>query len=104
MQNPVLVLAILLATAGLAVAPESAAGQFKLQDGSVLYHHPDGTCRMLDARGQKMEMKDGVEMVAADGRTFQMMNKKVWVQMGKPGSGSPALRNKCKFTQIASPR
>ena len=82
------------------VAHEGAAGQIKFEDGSVLYHHADGTCRMFDTRGRKMEMKDSVEMKAADGRRFLLMNKKVWVQTGKPGAGSPTLRNKCQLTQI----
>ncbi len=104
MKNLVLALAIALATAGLAVAHEAAAGQIKLEDGSVLHHHADGTCRMIDARGRKMEMKDGAEMEAADGRRFLLMNKQVWVQTGKPGAGSPALRNKCQLAQIVGPR
>ncbi|MBX9605059.1 MAG: CopK family periplasmic copper-binding protein [Gammaproteobacteria bacterium] len=104
MKNLVLAMAIALATAGLAVTHEATAGQIKFEDGSVLHHHADGTCRMIDAHGRKMEMKDGAELEAADGRRFLLMNKKVWVQTGKPGAGSPALRNKCNLTQIASPR
>lgn len=104
MKNLVLALAVALATAGLAVAHGGADGQIKLKDGAVLHHHADGTCRMTDAHGRNMEMEDGIELEAADGRRFLLMNRKVWVQRGKPGAGSPALRNKCTLTQIASPR
>jgi hypothetical protein len=65
-------------------ADEPAAEKFELEDSSTLYVHPDGTSRMVDAHGKKMEMRDGEEMQLADGRTMLMKNKKVWVSYGPP--------------------
>src|SRR5262245_1820756 len=63
-------------------AAEPPAEQVKLKDGSTLYLHPDGTSRMVDAHGKRIEMRDGEEMQTADGQTLLMKNKKVWLEYG----------------------
>jgi hypothetical protein len=68
-------------------AEEAVAEKIELKDGSTLYLHPDGTSRMVDVHGKKIEMRDGVEMQLADGRMIIMENKKVWVSWGPPGKG-----------------
>jgi hypothetical protein len=62
-------------------AGEAPAELIELKDGSTLYLHPDGTSRMIDAHGKRIEMSDGKEMETADGRTIVMMNKKVWTPL-----------------------
>lgn len=89
-------LAIALAgSLGVAVAwaDEAPAEKLELKDGSTLYVHPDGTSRMVDQHGKRMEMHDGEEMQLADGRTILMKNKKVWVSYGPPGKGGTVLKN-----------
>ena len=89
-------LAIALAyAAGMVVvwADEPPAEKLDLKDGSTLYVHPDGTSRMVDQHGKKIDMHDGEEMQLADGRTILMKNKKVWVSYGPPGKGGTVLKN-----------
>lgn len=89
-------LAIALAySVGVAVAwaDEPPAEKLELKDGSTLYIHPDGTSRMVDQHGKRIEMHDGEEMQLADGRTILMKNKKVWVSYGPPGKGGTVLKN-----------
>jgi hypothetical protein len=74
-------------------AAEAPAEKIDLKDGSTLYLHPDGTSRMVDVHGKKIEMRDGVEMQLADGRMIMMENKKVWVTYGPPGKGGTVLKN-----------
>ncbi len=84
----------LLLTAGIsalaaAYADEPPAEEVKLKDGSTLYLHPDGTGRMVDMHGKRMNMADGVPMETADGRMIMMKNKKIWVQYGPPAKFPP---------------
>ena len=74
-------------------ADEPPAEKLELKDGSTLYIHPDGTSRMVDQHGKRIEMHDGEEMQLADGRTILMKNKKVWVSYGPPGKGGTVLKN-----------
>lgn len=74
-------------------ADEPSAEKFDLKNGGTLFLHPDGTSRMVDAHGKKIEMGDGKEMDLKDGQTILMQNKKVWVRIGSPGSGQQILRN-----------
>lgn len=87
-MNTLLRAIVLLCAAGIympSFAEEPLAEQIKLEDGSVLFLHPDGTGRMVDVHGKPMSMADGVEMQTADGKIIMMMNKKVWVRYGPPG-------------------
>lgn len=74
-------------------ADEPAAEKLDLKNGGMLFLHPDGTGRMVDAHGKSMDMSDGKEMALKDGRVVMMKNKKVWVRIGSPGSGQQVLRN-----------
>ncbi len=74
-------------------AAEAIAEKLELKDGSTLYLHPDGTSRLVDAHGKKVEMHDGEEMQLADGHTILMKNKKVWVNYGPPGKGGSVQKN-----------
>jgi copper resistance protein K len=74
-------------------AEEPSAEKLDLKDGSTLYLHPDGTSRMVDQHGKRVEMRDGVEMELADGRTVMMKNKKVWITYGPPGKGNTVQKN-----------
>jgi hypothetical protein len=76
----------------LVLAAEPPAQQIKLKDGSTLYLHPDGTSRMVDVHGKRIEMRDGEEMQTADGETILMKNKKVWVEYGPSGKGGRVLK------------
>jgi hypothetical protein len=80
-----LLLCAAVSTMSALAAEEPPAEQIELKDGSTLYLHPDGTSRMIDVHGKRMNMRDGVEMETADGRIILMQNKKVWVQVGTPG-------------------
>lgn len=71
-----------------AVAEEPPAETVQLKDGSTLYLHPNGTGRMVDRHGKPMNMADGMQMEATDGRIIMMKNKHVWVQYGPPGKGT----------------
>ena len=68
-------------------ADEAVAEKLELKDGGMLYMHPDGTSRMVDAHGKKMDMSDGVEMELKDGRVMMMKNKMIWMRHGAPGKG-----------------
>lgn len=72
---------------------EEVAEKLELTGGRMLFLHPDGTGRMVDAHGKSMDMSDGKEMALKDGRVVIMKNKKVWVRIGSPGSGQQVLRN-----------
>ena len=95
MKKLLLALALAYSVSSVAVvwAEEPPAEKLELKDGSTLYVHPDGTSRMVDQHGKKIEMHDGEEMQLADGRTILMKNKKVWVSYGPPGKGSTVLKN-----------
>ena len=69
------------------LAAEPPAEQIELKDGSTLYLHPDGTSRMVDQHGKRIDMRDGVPMETKDGRIIMMENKRIWVQYGPPGKG-----------------
>jgi hypothetical protein len=77
----------------LANAEEATPEKLELKDGGTLYLHPDGTSRMVDAHGQKMEMADGKEMELKDGQTVLMQNKKVWVRYGPPSKQHEHMKN-----------
>lgn len=68
-------------------AEEAVAEKLELKNGSMLFMHPDGTGRMVDSHGQKMDMDDGVEMEMKDGRVVMMKNKMVWMRHGPTGKG-----------------
>lgn len=93
MKKTLMAVALAIVVSGTAYAEEGVAEKIALKDGATLFLHADGTGRMVDAHGKKMEMSDGVEMVAADGRVLLMMNKKIWVPWGKPGSGTAVIKN-----------
>jgi hypothetical protein len=96
MKKTLLAIAFACSVGSIAVVSateEAPAEKLQLKDGSTLYLHPDGTSRMVDAHGKKIEMHDGEEMQLADGRTILMKNKKVWVSYGPPGKGSTVLKN-----------
>ena len=95
MKKTLLALAFAYAVGSAQVvwAEEPPAEKLQLKDGSTLYVHPDGTSRMVDQHGKKIEMRDGEEMQLADGRTILMKNKKVWVSYGAPGKGGTVLKN-----------
>ena len=74
MKNALIAIAFICSLGGVAVvlADELPAEKIELKDGSTLYLHPDGTSRMVDPHGKKIEMRDGEEMQLADGRTIMM--------------------------------
>ena len=74
-------------------ADEPAAEKLDLKNGGTLFLHPDGTSRMVDAHGKKIEMGDGKEMDLKDGQTILMQNKKVWVRYGPPSKQHEQLKN-----------
>lgn len=77
----------------VAQAEESMAEKLELKDGGTLFLHPDGTSRMVDAHGKKMDMADGKEMELKDGQVIMMQNKKVWMRHGAPGKGHEGMMN-----------
>lgn len=87
MKNALLAITLtgLLGCTAVKPAGEPTPEKLELKDGSALYLHPDGTARMVDLHGRRIEMHDGVEMQLADGRTIMMKNKKVWVSYGPRG-------------------
>ncbi|HTK96656.1 MAG TPA: CopK family periplasmic copper-binding protein [Pseudomonadales bacterium] len=95
MKNALIAIAFICSLGGVAVvlADELPAEKIELKDGSTLYLHPDGTSRMVDPHGKKIEMRDGEEMQLADGRTIMMKNKKVWITFGPPGKGGAIQKN-----------
>jgi hypothetical protein len=93
MKNALLAIAFAYLV-GCSTAPTTVtptADKLDLKDGATLYLHPDGTSRMVDVHGKKIEMRDGVEMQLADGRMIMMKNNKVWVSYGP--RGAPYLKN-----------
>ena len=74
-------------------AEEAMPEKLELKDGSTLFLHPDGTGRMVDAHGKKLEMTDGKEMELKDGQRVLMQNKKIWVRYGPPGKQHEQLKN-----------
>jgi hypothetical protein len=68
-------------------ASEPTEEKLELKDGSTLYLRSDGTSKMVDHHGNRMAMKDGVEMELADGRLVEMKNKVVWITYGPPTKG-----------------
>ena len=74
-------------------ADEPAAEKLDLKNGGTLFLHPDGTSRMVDGHGKKIEMNDGKEMDLKDGHTILMQNKKVWVRYGPPSKQHEHLKN-----------
>lgn len=86
-------LALSLGTGTFAAAEEGAAEKLDLKDGGTLFLHADGTSRMVDAHGKKMDMADGVEMELKDGRMMMMKNHKIWMRHGPPGKGHEGMMN-----------
>ncbi len=82
-----------LGTWSIANAEEAAPEKLELKDGGTLFLHPDGTGRMVDAHGKRMDMADSKEMELKDGQTVLMQNKKVWVRYGAPSKQHEHLRN-----------
>lgn len=82
-----------MGTWSIANAEEAVREKLEFKDGSTLFLHPDGTGRMVDAHGKKMEMTDGKEMELKDGQIVLMQNKKVWVRYGPPSNQHEYLRN-----------
>lgn len=80
-------------TWSIANAGEAMPEKLELKDGGTLFLHPDGTSRMVDAHGKKIEMADGKEMELKDGQMVLMQNKKVWVRYGPPSKQHEHLRN-----------
>ena len=80
---------------GVSVASyaEEPAETFELRNGGVLYVHPDGTSRMVDQHGKRVEMLSGSEMKLKDGRLVMMKNKTIWIGIGSPGDGHMGLKN-----------
>lgn len=72
-------------------AEDAVADKLELKDGGMLFMHPDGTSRMVDAHGKKVDMTDGVEMELKDGRVMMMKNKMVWMRHGAPGKGHEGM-------------
>lgn len=72
---------------------EESAEKFELKNGGVLYVHPDGTSRMVDQHGKRVEMLSGSEMTLKDGRLVMMKNKTIWIGIGSPGGGHMGLKN-----------
>ena len=66
-------------------ASAEEAEKLELKNGGMLFMHPDGTSRMVDDHGKKVDMTDGVEMELKDGRVMMMKNKMVWMRHGFPG-------------------
>ncbi|MDV3238660.1 MAG: CopK family periplasmic copper-binding protein [Gammaproteobacteria bacterium] len=73
-----------------ALASDGAAEQVRLKDGSTLYVNEAGEMRMIDGRGNKMSMRDGVPMETEDGRVIMMKNNMLWQRMER-GSLNPKL-------------
>lgn len=42
---------------------------------------------MVDHHGNRIVMKNGVEMELADGRLVEMKNKVIWITYGPPNKG-----------------
>lgn len=89
---------VLAALFAVAIAPwiaanaeDAVADKLELKDGGMLFMHPDGTSRMVDAHGKKVDMTDGVEMELKDGRVMMMKNKMVWMRHGAPGKGHEGM-------------
>ena len=82
-----------MGTWAVAQAEEAMPEKLDLKDGGTLFLHPDGTSRMVDAHGKKMDMTDGQEMELKDGQVILMQNKKVWMRHGPPGKGHEGMMN-----------
>ena len=95
MKKPLLaaLFAASLGVAMMAGAEEAPAEKLELKDGGMLFLHADGTGRMVDAHGKKMDMPDGEEMELKDGRVVMMKNKRVWMRHGPPGKGHEGMMN-----------
>ena len=89
----VLLLTGVMGSWSIANAEEAMPEKFELKGGGTLFLHPDGTSRMVDAHGKKLEMADGKEMELKDGQIVLMQNKKVWVRYGPPSKQHEHLRN-----------
>ncbi len=83
----------MMGTWAIANAEEAIPEKLELKDGSTLFLHPDGTSRMVDVHGKKMEMADGKEMEMKDGQMLIMQNKKIWVRYGVPGKQREHMKN-----------
>lgn len=68
-------------------ATERTEEKLALKDGSTLYLRSDGTSKMVDHHGNRIVMKNGVEMELADGRLVEMKNKVIWITYGPPTKG-----------------
>lgn len=88
-----LVLATSMGAWGAANAEEGVVEKLELKEGGILFMHPDGTSRMVDGHGKKIDMSDGIEMELKDGRVIMMKNKKVWMRHGPPGKGHEGMMN-----------
>jgi hypothetical protein len=69
-----------------------------LKDGGTLFLHPDGTSRMVDAHGKKMEMADGKEMELKDCQMVLIQKKE---DMGAIRTAEQAARTPHKRTSFA---
>ena len=87
------IFALSLGAGTLATADDAVAEKLELKDGGTLFMHNDGTSRMVDAHGRKMDMTDGEEMELKDGRMVMMKNHKVWMRHGAPGKGHEGMMN-----------
>lgn len=64
-----------------ALAGEAAAESVKLKDGSTLFVGKNGDMKMVDGKGDRMTMRDGVPMETEDGRVIMMKNNALWQRM-----------------------
>lgn len=76
--------AVVATSALLLAACASTSGQpatqIKLQDGGVISVDKYGGMNHVDKSGKPVQMEDGIEMTAADGRVFMMKNQKLFVR------------------------
>jgi len=70
-------------------AAQPFEGAIALKDGGQLVIRKDGTTYHADAKGNRLRMRDGVVMEAADGTRYMMKNDAIWKTITEKGTLHP---------------
>lgn len=86
-MKKLLILAVLTLSTSVALAETAPADQrIDLKDGTVLVIKANGDMKHVDAEGNRVRMRDGKVMVAADGQKYMMKNDALWKAIIEKGT------------------
>lgn len=78
MKNVLLIFAFAFSTSYALAATDATEQRLELKDGTVLVITNNGDMKHLDADGNRLRMRDGKMMIAADGQKYMMKNDAIW--------------------------